>query len=479
MPTAGGVPKPSSSPTMRNVTVAIAGGGASGTLLAAALVRRSDERPRRHHRTARPPRRRRRLLHRLHRALAQRTRPGNDRISGRSAALRSLAARERLRQLQRALVRSAPRLRGIPRHHRRRDPARRPRHPRTRARHRRRTSRERRARNVLQRRVPRSRDPRSRIGQCSTRVVAAHFRGSKTLAPLFFGSAWDEGALVPGHTGEDVLLLGTGLTAVDAVLGLRQNGHRGTISMVSRRGLLPHEHRLFDTPPAACPDAQTARDLLGSVRATARDVKDQKANWRPAVDGVRPATNALWQALTLADQRQFVRHVMPYWNVHRHRMAPEVAKIFAELIARDALRMLAGRTGEIVESTGGLNVPIRLRGEGETITVHAGRVINCSGPEHDFRKLDNPLIQRLLAQGLMSPYPAEHRRASRTRRRVSRHRRHPLNPPLHDRSGPFRSPHRNHRHPRSPNPSPRSSRSAPQRTKRHSNCHPERRRAAP
>jgi uncharacterized NAD(P)/FAD-binding protein YdhS len=175
--------------------------------------------------------------------------------------------------------------------------------------------------------------------------------------------------------------------------------------MVSRRGLLPHEHRLFDTPPAACPDAQTARDLLGSVRATARDVKDQKASWRPAVDGVRPATNALWQALTLADQRQFVRHVMPYWNVHRHRMAPEVAKILAELIARDALRMLAGRTGEIVESTGGLNVPIRLRGEGETITVHAGRVINCSGPEHDFRKLDNPLIQRLLAQGLMSPYP--------------------------------------------------------------------------
>jgi uncharacterized NAD(P)/FAD-binding protein YdhS len=221
----------------------------------------------------------------------------------------------------------------------------------------------------------------------------------------FFGSAWDEGALIPGHTGENVLLLGTGLTAVDAVLGLRQNGHRGTIAMVSRRGLLPHEHRLFDTPPAACPDAQTARDLLGSVRATARDITDTKANWRPAVDGVRPSTNALWQALTLADQRQFVRHVMPYWNVHRHRMAPEVAKTIAELIARDALRMLAGRTGEIVESADGLNVPIRLRGEGETITVHAGRVINCSGPEHDFRKLDNPLVQRLLAQGLMTPYP--------------------------------------------------------------------------
>jgi uncharacterized NAD(P)/FAD-binding protein YdhS len=190
--------------------------------------------------------------------------------------------------------------------------------------------------------------------------------------------------MIPGHTGEDVLLLGTGLTAVDAVLGLRHNGHRGTISMVSRRGLLPHEHRLFDTPPAACPDAQTARDLIGSVR---------------------PSTNDLWKSLTLADQRQFVRHVMPYWNVHRHRMAPEVAKTLAELMARDGLRMLAGRTGDIVETGDGLRIPIRLRGEGETLMLHAGRVINCSGPEHDFRKLANPLIQRLLAQGLMAPYP--------------------------------------------------------------------------
>jgi uncharacterized NAD(P)/FAD-binding protein YdhS len=221
----------------------------------------------------------------------------------------------------------------------------------------------------------------------------------------FFGSAWDDGALVPGHTGEEVLLLGTGLTAVDAVLGLRHNGHRGVISMVSRRGLLPHEHRLFDTPPAACPDAQTARDLIGSVRARARESTDATRNWRPAVDGVRPSTNALWQALTLADQRQFVRHVMPYWNVHRHRMAPEVAKTLAEMIARDALRMLAGRTGEIVETGDGLRVPIRLRGSGESIGVDAGRVINCSGPQHDFRKLTNPLIQRLLAQGLMAPYP--------------------------------------------------------------------------
>ena len=109
----------------------------------------------------------------------------------------------------------------------------------------------------------------------------------------------------------------------DAVLGLRHNGHRGPIHMVSRRGLLPHEHRFFDSPPAACPDAKSVSELLGKVRGSAREASDAFDNWRVAIDGVRPKTNALWQEFTLADQRRFVRHVMPYWNAHRHRMAPE------------------------------------------------------------------------------------------------------------------------------------------------------------
>jgi len=219
--------------------------------------------------------------------------------------------------------------------------------------------------------------------------------------PRFFRSAWEPAALDPGDPDETVVLLGSGLTAVDAVLSLHHHGHRGTIVMVSRRGLLPHEHRLFDAPPAAAPDATSARDLFDAMRTLA----DEPGDWRGAVDRVRPRANALWQALTLADQRRFVRHVMPYWNVHRHRVAPAAAKTLAELIAADALRTLAGRTGEITTGAHGVRVPVRLRGGEEHVVIDAGRVINCSGPEHDFRKLPNPLIARLLERGTMTPYP--------------------------------------------------------------------------
>jgi uncharacterized NAD(P)/FAD-binding protein YdhS len=221
----------------------------------------------------------------------------------------------------------------------------------------------------------------------------------------YFDSAWEPRALTPTDPDETVLLFGTGLTAVDAVLGLRHAGHRGPIFMVSRRGLLPHEHRLFDTPPADCPDATSVSELFGQVRGSAREAADTFDNWRVAIDGVRPKTNELWQLLTLADQRRFVRHVLPYWNAHRHRMAPEASRQLAELMAAGSLRMVAGRTQDVIAGADAIRVTIRARGSEERIVIDAGRLINCSGPEHDFTKLPNPLVGSLLASGSIAAHP--------------------------------------------------------------------------
>lgn len=221
----------------------------------------------------------------------------------------------------------------------------------------------------------------------------------------YFESAWDPGAIVPLLPEEPVLLLGTGLTAVDAVFGLRHNGHRGTITMVSRRGLLPHEHRVFDAPPSAVPEAKTVAELLDAVRTMVRGMEEPGGNWRGVIDDVRPRTNELWKALSLEEQRRFLRHALPYWNVHRHRLAPESAKEFAELVASGSVRVIAGRTAEITSHGGALRTPIAVRGSTDVLTIDAARVINCSGPQHDFRKLQNPLLQSMLAHGSMAPNP--------------------------------------------------------------------------
>jgi len=220
--------------------------------------------------------------------------------------------------------------------------------------------------------------------------------------PSFFESVWHDDATMPASPDESVVLLGTGLTAVDAVLGLRHNGHRGPIAMVSRRGLLPHEHRQLDRPPAQAPFATSLGEVIASVR---RSRSSNESDWRTIIDGLRHEINVRWEALDLTEQRRFVRHILPYWNVHRHRMAPEAAKAIALLLADGTLRMIAGRTQTLEPIAGGVRVPIAVRGRDETIVIDAQRVINCSGPEHDVSARSNPLLRSLLASGAMVPNP--------------------------------------------------------------------------
>jgi len=217
--------------------------------------------------------------------------------------------------------------------------------------------------------------------------------------PRFFRSAWAPGALEADASAAPVLLLGSGLTAIDAALALRANGHAGAIVMLSRRGLTPHDHRILDAPPSDVPDAADLRAMLRRMRSLARD------DWRGVVDRARPNTNAFWQSLDHAERQRFLRHVLPYWNVHRHRMAPEIARAIAERLAVGDLSLLAARTTGIDVRPDGLHVRIRERGAREERTLIVGRAINCSGPQHDYAKLANPLIASLIAGGAMVRTP--------------------------------------------------------------------------
>jgi uncharacterized NAD(P)/FAD-binding protein YdhS len=214
--------------------------------------------------------------------------------------------------------------------------------------------------------------------------------------PRAFASAWQPGALESAAPNETVLVLGTGLTAIDAVLGLRHNGHRGKIYLVSRRGLLPHEHRVFDAPPPVRGDAASLRDVLSAFRK-------ESGNWRMAIDNVRPITNDLWSKFERAERLRFLRHAAPYWSVHRHRMAPEVAADMAQLFASGTLEAIAGRTQTFEVRPDALVVSVRERGTGNVRTIEVQRAINCSGPDVDVTRSSNPLLRSLTAEGLLTP----------------------------------------------------------------------------
>jgi hydroxyacylglutathione hydrolase len=216
-------------------------------------------------------------------------------------------------------------------------------------------------------------------------------------------SAWEDSTYANLASDAPVALIGSGLTAVDVVLRLRETGHRGQISAISRHGVFPHRHASY--PPLKNPvitGAPPAR-VRELVRAVHQAIK-AGTEWRAVIDSVRERTNELWMALPLAEQKRFRRHLQRRWDVVRHRMAPPIAdQIEAELEA-GTLTRLRGSLRAILPSPQGRQVQFRTGcGEVEEITV--ARVINCTGPDLNYRRVGSPLLNSLFAQGLIVAGP--------------------------------------------------------------------------
>lgn len=219
---------------------------------------------------------------------------------------------------------------------------------------------------------------------------------------------WDERAF--DHLDKDarVIVLGSGLTMVDVVLTLLSKGHRGDILALSRRGLLPSPHA--DIAPFVSgllrdgfPD--TVRSLLLALRRDAARAEALGLGWRSAFDALRPYHHKIWRGLSLTEKRRFIRHVRPYWDIHRHRMAPQVARRIEELLADERLSVRAGRLDNVALTTDGLTATVRPRGGGPTWSVEATALINCSGPSSDYYRARDPIVQVALEQGLARPDP--------------------------------------------------------------------------
>ncbi len=220
---------------------------------------------------------------------------------------------------------------------------------------------------------------------------------------------WPAEALTHVPVEASVLVLGTGLTMVDVVLSLLDRKHSGPIVALSRRGLLPMPHaetRAYADFLAERPLPGRVLEALMLIRDEVRKAKTARCDWRGVVDALRPHIQAIWQALDSVERRRFLRHVRPYWEVHRHRTAPAVAKRLDAAISKGKLSILAGRIQSIAFRDQRLVTQYVPRGGGgATSQLAADVLINCAGPECDFTCIADPLARSLLNQGLIRPDP--------------------------------------------------------------------------
>ncbi|MFE5483429.1 FAD/NAD(P)-binding protein [Streptomyces sp. NPDC056527] len=218
----------------------------------------------------------------------------------------------------------------------------------------------------------------------------------------FIARPWAPGALDTVAADDDVLLVGTGLTAVDLALVLDRPGR--TVHALSRSGLLPQPHAVAPLPPvppptglAALPLHRLRIELRRHLAASMRDHGD----WRPALDGLRPGIVALWKGLTDEERAEFLDRDATRWNVHRHRMAPTTAETIARARAARRLRIHAGRIASATpREDGRLSVALA---DGRELTV--AWVVDCTGPGLRMDASGDPLWGGLLADGLAAPGP--------------------------------------------------------------------------
>ena len=226
--------------------------------------------------------------------------------------------------------------------------------------------------------------------------------GAATLGEQLIEDPWAAGALDRIGPDDSVLMIGTGLTAIDVALALDVRGWRGRGLMLSRRGLLPRSHDA--TAPHVEPERHGGVDTLSGRLRAFRHRLDGRT-WGEAIDALRPFVADLWRAATPDERSRFLRHLRPWWDVHRHRTAPQVGAVVDRLRAAGRLELAAGRLMKAEAEPEGARVWWRPRGDTALRDRRFNHVVVCTGPAFDLERTADPLLGALFRRGRVRADP--------------------------------------------------------------------------
>ena len=236
------------------------------------------------------------------------------------------------------------------------------------------------------------------------------------LGPIeraFVIDAWDFDSMNRLPSNASVLIIGTGHTAVDALFHLTQQAQPRTITMLSRRGLLPQPHRLNPNPPPVgqYPDYVSEaplrmRTLLRQLRQEVARQANSGGDWRDVLNQLRPHTPRLWQALSLAERRRFFtpcggllgRSSPPTGPAGRRPSEVPAQTEKVQVLAARLLAMHGTANGE-------LEIELRPRGQKTAQTLKVTAIINCTGPNMAIGPSSHSLFQQLVEDQLLTPSP--------------------------------------------------------------------------
>lgn len=196
-----------------------------------------------------------------------------------------------------------------------------------------------------------------------------------------------------------VAIIGTGLTAVDTFLSLKAVGWDKKIILLSRRALLPAIHEKYQ-PYSGKLEQRGLLGLMRELRRAAEAWEAEGGSWQAVVDSLRPRMQELWQGFPLREKKLFFRRLFTFWNVHRHRMAPEIGVPLHDAIGRGEVVLRQGNIRNVIEREG--KAEIAFSHDNEITYEQVAAAFYCIGP--DYRAITaSPMLEKLLQARLIEP----------------------------------------------------------------------------
>jgi len=231
---------------------------------------------------------------------------------------------------------------------------------------------------------------------------------SFTLSTRYFKNPWDPSAVKSTEDKHPVLIVGTGLTMVDVVIGITENKPQQKIIALSPKGYEILSHKQYGHQPAILEELHPPYRLDQLVTIFRKQIKavwKQGITGEAVVDAVRSRTQEIWRALTPAEKKRFLSHLRHLWGLARHRLPAGIHSIIRQLRERGQLTIIPGRIVDAHEIDGGAVITYYERKTNSVKELLVSRVVNCTGPQTDILRLDDPLFRQLYADGMVMADP--------------------------------------------------------------------------
>jgi uncharacterized NAD(P)/FAD-binding protein YdhS len=222
-----------------------------------------------------------------------------------------------------------------------------------------------------------------------------------------FINPWDDKSVENIDHEKPVFIVGSGLTMVDTVISLVDQGYKNKIIVVSKHGVIPMAHpvlRVAVPHPDKAP-ASDIHEIYSQLKSRIRSAIDHTEWHEPVLEAVRPFTQKIWQELSIEQKNRFLRHINHRWSKLRHRLPHQVHDLIQTLIDSHQIELYAGKLLNVEENQNELSIKFFDKSTNKEMIVNAQRIINCIGPEGDYDKVESQLLGNMLSHGLISKDP--------------------------------------------------------------------------